>query len=428
MKNDSNQTNSFTSMMYMEQRKSKILMILICVLMVVLLTTELCYAKKKIGGENNELKAGIDAAIESAIEEERIVGTVVVVMRNGKMVYRRAAGFADREEDRPMQVNEIFRLASVSKPIVTVAALRLIDKGRLNLDDPVTQYLPDFQPQLEDGSTPDITIKQLLTHTAGLSYGFLEPSDGPYHQANVSDGMDQPGLSMEEELSRIVTAGLAYEPGTNWGYSVAIDVLGAVIEEVTQTSLHKAVKRLVTRPAGMVDTAFSATDSDRLAVPYADGTPPVLMIDPYVLPFLGLAGISFSPSRVFDSTSFPSGGAGMIGTAEDIAKLLEIVRSGGGKLLKLDTVRAMLTNQIGDFVTFYGPGWSFGYGGALVADPEAAGVPYSQGTWSWAGVYGHNWFVDLKLGLVVVIMTNTAVEGMSGQFPDDVRDAVYEQE
>jgi CubicO group peptidase (beta-lactamase class C family) len=102
-----------------------------------------------------------------------------------------------------MQLDAIFRLASVTKPIVTVAALRLVEDGRLHLDDAVTKYLPDFQPRLANGGTPDITANQLLTHTAGLSYGFLEPPDGPYHQAGVSDGQDQPGLSMAEELKRI---------------------------------------------------------------------------------------------------------------------------------------------------------------------------------------------------------------------------------
>ena len=99
-----------------------------------------------------------------------------------------------------------------------------MDLGILN--DPVTQYLPDFGPKLTDGSAPVITIQQLLTHTAGLSYGFLEPPDGPYHKAHVSDGLDMPGLPMEEELHRIAMAGLAYAPGTRWSYSVALDVLG----------------------------------------------------------------------------------------------------------------------------------------------------------------------------------------------------------
>jgi CubicO group peptidase (beta-lactamase class C family) len=373
----------------------------------------------------NRMKDRLDTAINSAIESRRIIGTVVVILRDGKQIYKHAAGLADRESDRPMEPDTIFRLASVTKPIVTVAVLRLIDEGTLNLKDPVTKYLPDFKPRLPDGSSPEITIQQLLNHTAGLTYGFLEPPDGPYHKANVSDGLDMPGLSMEEELHRITLAGLAFSPGTKWGYSVSMDVLGAVIEKATGTSLPEAVKRLVTGPAGLANTGFTSPDINKLATPYADGSPPVRMTDPHRVPFFGLAGINFSTGRVFDPRSFPSGGSGMNGTAEDVAALLDIIRDGGRGLIKPDSSRAMMKNQIGDLPVFIGPGWGFGFGGAVLKDPQAAMTPQSKGTWTWGGVWGHSWFVDPELGLVVVALTNTAIEGMAGQFSVDIRNAVY---
>jgi CubicO group peptidase (beta-lactamase class C family) len=241
----------------------------------------------------------------------------------------------------------------------------------------------------------------------------------------VSDGLDAPGLPMPEELRRISAAGLAYAPGTSWRYSVAIDVLGAVIERVTSQSLPDAVEALVTKPIGMNDTGFAPPDRRRLATPYVDGAPPERMRDPYLLPFFGLAGISFSPGRTFDPRSFPSGGAGMNGTAGDLAQLLEVVRSGGGKILKPTTAHAMLSNQTGNFPVLLGPGWGWGYGGAVLTDPKTAKTPQSPGTWSWGGVWGHSWFVDPERRLVVVAFTNTAVEGMSGKFTTDIRDAVY---
>ena len=372
-----------------------------------------------------DLAARMDAAIELALTEQRICGTVVMVLRDGRVIYRRAAGLADREAGTPMQENTIFRLASVTKPIVTVAALRLADAGRLHLKDLVTDYLPDFRPKLADGSAPDITLHQLLTHTAGLSYDFLESPNGPYHRAGVSGGLDQPGLSMAEALQRITAAGLIYPPGKGWCYSVAIDVLGAVIEQITGTSLPDAVQRLVTGPAGMAETSFAPPDRSRLAAAYADGSPPVRMSDPYLLPFMDLAGITFSPGRTFDPSSFPSGGSGMNGTAEDVARLLDIVRSGGGELLKPATAQAMLTNHTGRFPIINGPGWGFGYGGALLVDPKAANTPQAPGTWTWGGVWGHSWFVDPGHKLVIVALTNTAIEGMLGKFTTDVRDAVY---
>lgn len=389
------------------------------------LATGLGCAAQTMAVKDDGMGARLDAAIDHALASQRIVGTVVVVLHDGNVVYRRAAGLADRETATPMREDEIFRLASVSKPIVTVAALHLVDEGRLSLNDPVTRYLPDFLPKLADGSTPAITIGQLLTHTAGLSYGFLEPADGPYHKAGVSDGLDAPGLPMPEELRRISAAGLAYAPGTSWRYSVAIDVLGAVIERVTSQSLPDAVKALLTNPIGMNDTGFAPPDRSRLATPYADGAPPKRMSDSYLLPFAGLAGISFSPGRAFNPQSFPSGGGGMNGTAEDVARLLEVVRTGGGKILKPETAHSMLSNQTGSLPIIFGPGWGFGFGGALLTDPKAAKTPQSLGTWSWGGAWGHSWFVDPARRLVVVALTNTAVEGMSGKFPTDVRDAVY---
>jgi CubicO group peptidase (beta-lactamase class C family) len=204
-----------------------------------------------------------------------------------------------------------------------------------------------------------------------------------------------------------------------------MDVLGAAIERVTGQSLPEAIAALVTVPLDMKHITFHATPDQPLAAPYADGVPPVRMTDPHVVPFFDLGGIRFSPSRVFDASSFPSAGAGMNGTADDVARLLEVVRTGGGPLLSPSTAEAMRTNQTGVLPIVLGPGWSFGFGGAVLVDPAAARTPQAAGTWMWGGVWGHSWFVDPVQRLVVVGLTNTAIEGMMGQFPIAVRDAIY---
>src|SRR5947209_9564107 len=173
--------------------------------------------------------SAVDSAIDRALAENRIVGAVALVAQNGEIVYRRAAGLADRERAIPMREHAVFRLASLTKPLVTAAALRMVELGKIALADPVARYLPDFHPSLPSGETPVITLRHLLTHTAGLSYGFMQPPDGSYHRAGVSDGAGEPGLSRDENLARIMRAGLAYPPGERWAYSVAIDVLGAVM-------------------------------------------------------------------------------------------------------------------------------------------------------------------------------------------------------
>lgn len=366
------------------------------------------------------LAARLDPIVQGALEEGRVAGAVVLVARNGDLAYARAGGQADVEAGRPMTRDTIFRASSLTKPIVTAAVLSLVDDGVIGLDDPVTRYLPGFQPQWQ-GQAPTITLRHLLTHTAGLSYGFMQPADGPYLRLGVSDGLDQPGLGFPEELRRVTEAGLFFPPGAAWLYSVGLDVLGAAVEEATGRSLPEVVKARVTDKLGLADTGFTVADHARLAKAYADGPPPVPMGAAHTVPFAELSGIRFAPDRIFDPASFPSGGAGMACTAPDFLTFLEAVRTGGGPVVGAETAQAMMTNQTGGHaIVTNGPGWGFGFGGAVMLDPAAATSPLPAGTWLWGGVYGHSWFVDPVGGTSFVLMTNTAVEGMSGRLAQDL--------
>jgi CubicO group peptidase (beta-lactamase class C family) len=373
-----------------------------------------------------DLQRRLDASVDGALETHRIVGTVVLVAHHGEPVYRRAAGLADREAQVPVMEDSIFLLASVTKPIVTAAAMRLIEEGRVGLEDPVTRWLPDFSPRLPSGVTPAITVRHLLTHTAGLSYRCFEPGDSPYHTLQISDGLDHPGLSLAENLRRLIEAPLAYEPGSAWRYSLATDVLGAVIAEASGEPLPQAIRRLITGPLGMKDTDFIVVDRGRLAVPYADGTPdPVRMTDGMAVPLFG-APVTFFPTRIFNQSSYPSGGAGMAGTAPDVLRFFEAIRIARDGVLRASTVERMMATHVGPWAQTYGPGWGFGLGWAVLDDPAAAATPQPKGTIQWGGVYGHSWFVDRVNALSVVVLTNTAFEGMSGAFPIEIRDTVYE--
>lgn len=366
----------------------------------------------------------MNGAIDRALEEHRLVGVVVMIAQDGTVVFRRAAGFADRETGRATAEDTIFRLASLTKPVVTAAAMALVERGQLQLQDAVTRWLPDFRPRLPDGAEAIITVRQLMTHTAGLSYGFLQSSDGPYARARVSDGLAEPGLSMEEELRRLAAVPLVYVPGTSWGYSLALDVLGAVVSRAGGAPLPLLVEHLVTAPLGMADTAFAVHDRARLATPYVDG--PRRMEDPDRVAF-GEGSIRFSPSRIFDPDSYHSGGAGMAGTAPDFLRFLETLRQGGGAILRRDSTQAMMMNQIGALriATEETPSWGFGFGGAVLMDPGLAGLPMAAGTWKWGGVYGNRWYVDPANRLTVVSLSNTAVEGMAGRFAGDLISEVY---
>ena len=374
------------------------------------------------------LSTRIQAAVQQALDGRRLVGAVVLVARDGELIHRQAAGWADRESRRTMTVDAVFRLASVSKPIVSTAALVLVAQGRLDLDDGIDRWLPEFRPRLADGRPARITTRQLLSHTAGLDYRFFEAdADGPYARAGVSDGMDASGISLGENLRRIATVPLLYEPGTAWGYSLATDVLGALIEQVHGEPLDAAVRQLVTGPLGMADTGFVALDAQRVATAYVNDAPQPhpLAEGEIVSPFEGAVGIPYSPARIFDPQAFPSGGAGLAGTAEDFLRLLEALRQGCGALLPNELIAEMARDQTGGQELPNAPGFGFGLGFSVLRDQALAASPESEGTWRWGGAYGHAWFVDRVRGLSVVALTNTLYEGMSGRFVTDLRDAVY---
>lgn len=370
----------------------------------------------------------IDSTVQQALAEQRLVGAVILVARDGELLHQQAAGFADREGARPMTVETVFRLASVSKPIASAAALVLVARGRLDLDAGIERWLPEFQPRLADGRPARITLRQLLSHTAGLGYRFFEADAvGPYARAGVSDGMDASGISLEENLRRLASVPLLYEPGTAWGYSLATDVLGALIARVHGTPLDEALRQLVTGPLGMLDTGFVAGDPQRVATAYVNDTPQPHRLEEgeTVSPFEGAVGINYSPSRIFDPQAFPSAGAGMAGTAQDLLRLLEALRQGGGGLLPNEWVEEMARDQTEALELPNAPGFGFGLGFSVLRDPVLAASPESVGTWRWGGAYGHSWFVDRAQGLSVVAFTNTLYEGMSGRFVSDLRDAVY---
>ncbi|MFZ4257396.1 serine hydrolase domain-containing protein [Raoultella terrigena] len=375
-----------------------------------------------------QLSARVQAAVQRALDERRLVGAVVLVARDGALIHRQAAGWADRESGRTMAADAVFRLASVSKPIVSTAALVLVAQGRLSLDDSLERWLPEFRPLLPDGQPARIAVRQLLSHTAGLGYRFFEAdANGPYARAGVSDGMDTSGISLAENLRRIASVPLLYEPGTGWGYSLATDVLGALIERVQGEPLDAAVRQLVTGPLGMADTGFIARDAQRVATAYVNDTPQPhpLAEGEIVSPFEGAVGIPYSPARIFDPQAFPSGGAGMAGTAEDFLRLLEALRQGGGAILPDELIAEMARDRAENLELPNAPGCGFGLGFSVLRDRTLAASPESEGTWRWGGAYGHSWFVDRARGLSVVAFTNTLYEGMSGCFVGDLRDAVY---
>jgi CubicO group peptidase (beta-lactamase class C family) len=358
------------------------------------------------------LKERVDAVIDAALGS-RIVGCVVLINEAGKQVYARSEGYADREAGTPIAENSIFRLASVTKPIVALTTLRMIDKGLLSLDDKVADYLPYFTPKAPDGSRPDILIRHLLTHTSGITY------DRPDDVSSGSDPRDF--IPLQENLRRFARHPLSFLPGTKWNYGMNIDVLGGVLEMVGDGArLGEVIALHTTGPLAMKDTRFNVTDRARITVPYADGKPePVRMAEPHGIVEDDGKLNYFSPTRIFHPTAPQSGGSGMAGTAGDFMTLLEALR---GDFLKPQTRRSAYEAQTDKPLD--PPGRNFSFMGAVVTDAKKAGWP-RDGLLEWGGVWGNHWMIDPATETNVVVYTNTMKEGCNGPFRDQMRDAVF---
>ncbi|MBX8498476.1 serine hydrolase domain-containing protein [Pseudomonas lijiangensis] len=361
------------------------------------------------------------------VDQGSIVGGVLVVAQEGEIRYASARGWADRESRITVERDTRFRLASLTKLLTSVTALRLCELGVLSLEAPVTTWLKDFRPQLADGREPVITLRHLLSHTAGLSYGFEQPPGNAYALAGVSDGLDLVAMDLQQNLQRLASVPLLFEPGMAWGYSLATDVVGAVIEQATDLALPQAIARWVTEPLAMNATGFSPDDDQRLASAYKDGRSGPERVGRHDLLALDSGHAWLSSSRAFEPEAYASGGAGMLGTADDYLRLLECLRLGGSPILTAASTASLLGNAIGETgLAGRGAGWKFGLGPVVLTDPALAKHPQSAGTWSWCGLYGCHYWVDPQAGISLVALTNTAVAGAWGVLADGLVGAIYQ--
>jgi CubicO group peptidase (beta-lactamase class C family) len=369
--------------------------------------------------------ARIAPAFQQAIDAGRLPGVVIMIARHGRLVYSNSLGFQDKAQGTKMDPSTIFRAYSMTKPFVEVAAAMLMEEGRLQLTDPVAKYLPEFQSMQVSTPTHDAmgqpvfvlrpatrgpTIQDLMRHTAGLAYG--EITLNPLvKQAYAKAGLWQPqmdynvtDLAPAEFVRRLGQAPLAYQPGTVWEYSLAIDLLGRVVEKVSGQRLGDFLAARLFRPLGMTDTGFWVPPEKlgRLAQP--------MPIDP----------ASGQPNHVLDVSHPPaedSGGAGSVTTAADYLRfaqmLLDRGHLGDVQILSPTTIRLMTSDQLGPDVRraitpgemLMGvPGYTFGLGFMIRAQPGIAGVPGSTGEFMWAGYAGTFFWVEPQEDLVAVMM------------------------
>ncbi len=377
----------------------------------------------------------IREAFEGEVAANRLPGAVIMVARKGRLAFSETLGFRDRQANAAMTPDAVFRIYSMTKPFVSVAAMILVEEGRIGLADPVGRHLPGFdrlQVSVPRGATAEagydmvaaqrpMNVYDLLRHTSGLAYGELtqnQPVRDAYRRAGVflpgERDFDSRGPTPEAFNQGLAQAPLARQPGTTWEYSLSSDVLGRVVEAASGRRLEVFLEERLFRPLRMVDTAFATTGTQgqRLAMhsgvdPFANNQP-VAMID-----------VSRPPGNA-------SGGAGAVSTAADYLRFAQMLASGGQldgvRILSPATVRLMASDHVAGLqqplppgmLLLGSPGFGFGLGfGVRLADGGAL-VPGFQGQFMWAGYGGTYFWVDPRAELVAVSMTAAPSVGRAG--------------
>jgi len=368
-------------------------------------------------GFSIERLARADALLDSYVNDGRVAGVVALVLRDGKPVYQRAVGWIDKEAGRKMTMDAEFRIASQSKALTSVAILQLMEEGRLTVNDRAGKYIPTFEQtsvltRVENSTTwttvaakRPITIKDLLTHTAGINYGQQPEFASLYEPKGLGPAAgfgwyfadkDEPICTTMERLG---TLPFESQPGERYVYGYNTDILGCIVEKASGVPLDEFIRSHITGPLGMKDTYFylPAAQKDRLAVVYGSDKDGKAVRQPEGA--RGQGHYVDGPRKSF------SGGAGLVSTARDYATLLEALRNGGAlgkvRILSPHAVQLMTTNQIGDLKNPKGLGFGYGF---ETSDRYGMVGMESVGSWGWGGAYGTYYRVDPVERMTTVLM------------------------
>jgi len=349
-------------------------------------------------GISSERLGRLDAGMRQFVEDGRLAGVVTMMARHGKTVHFSAAGTMDIESGAPITTDSIFRIYSMTKPITGVAMMMLYEEGTWRLNDPVTKFIPEFEnlqvyagdgpdgePRFED-ATRSMTMRELMTHSSGLAYGLgaSNPVDRMYRESRVLDS----STPLQEMIDTLATLPLLYQPGARWYYSIAVDVQGYLVEQLSGQPFDQFLQARIFDPLGMADTAFyvPADKLDRLALIHTQDEDGALV----------------PPQRGGDVTTPPtraSGGGGLYSTTTDYMRFLQMVLNGGeldgARLLSPRSIEMMRTNHLQEqALSTMRPGSGFGLDFGVIMDPAAAGEPYSKGSFQWGGAAGTWFWID----------------------------------
>jgi CubicO group peptidase (beta-lactamase class C family) len=376
-------------------------------------------------GLSAERLARAETVVRAAIDRGDVAGAVTLVARDGKLVHLAASGRPDVDRPDPMRPDTLFLLASMTKPVTSVAALILYEDGRLLLSDPISKFLPEFadmqvlgEGTAAGGDSPPavparrrITVRDLLTHRSGLTYGAFDngPAGRLYREAKVVDGFpERDTLTQAENVATLARVPLVHQPGTRWRYGLSTDVLGRLVEVVSGQSLEDFMRERIFAPLAMRETSFFVPDAalDRLAWVHTKGEDGRLR---RLRDGERIGEVTVSRARYRGSRQFLSGGAGLIGTATDYARFLQMLldkgQLDGVRILSRKSVELMTVSHTSDLTPSpLGPGAGFGLGVAVTTDLGGSAQLGSVGAYRWGGVFGTDFWVDPRERLIGVLM------------------------
>lgn len=361
--------------------------------------------------------ARIDRVLQQHVDDSRIAGIVGLVLRDGKPIYESVLGWSDKEAGRRMAPDTIFRIASQTKALTSVAILSLMEEGKLGLGDPVSRYMPSFAKTtvaVQNGAEVSIvparraiTIRDLLTHTAGISYGVDRTVAAEYEKNGLGPAAGFGWYTADKDepvcdtMERLGTLPFVAQPGTAWVYGYNTDILGCIVERAGGQPLDEAIRTRITGPLGLNDTRFFLPQEQRsrLATVYSSGADGRIVRAPEGA--RGQGHYVEGPRKSF------AGGAGLLSTARDYARFLEMIRRGGEldgvRVLAPRTVQLMTTNQVGTLHSSDGLGFGLGF---ETFDRYGAKGMSSVGSFGWGGAYGSQYWVDPAARLTIVMMIN----------------------
>jgi len=392
-------------------------------------------AGPEAAGFSAERLGRMDRVIQEYVDQKRIPGAVALVARHGKIIYYKGFGQDDVDAKTPLKRDAIFRVASQTKAVTSVAAMMLFEEGKFLLDDPVSKYLPAFKsPKVLDEfnekdssyttvpAKSEITIRQLLTHTSGISYAGIgtKEANAIYAKAKVPSGIGTPNAKLADAMNMLGGLPLVHQPGEKWSYGLNTDVLGYLVEVLSGTTLDAFFRTRIFEPLGMKDTYFYLPKDrhNRLAALYTEKE------DKSYQKRQAQGGQT--PDYPKQAGTYYSGGAGLSSTAYDYAVFLQMLLNGGeynGKrLLSPATVRMMTSNQIGELSLGLK---KFGLGFGLITEREAARMPVSEGSFEWGGIFGTTYWADPREGVVALLYTQKFPNSY-GDLADKFRVLVYQ--